>query len=293
MESTLRLRIADHVASISVPRNVPIPPLVAPFRCDIRDPGEDAVAISFEPEEDADRQVDRLGAWVRRRGGVDNSRLIQLWQLGWLAFLLPEVNSERHWVLWMTSKATHLDMAMESCLRVYWSHAVPREAGIFVHGCAVRFGNEVSLFLGVSGVGKTTFSKLAQSRKLPVLSDERVFLQRGESEYVAHSTPFGRICDGPLQGKVSSVFFLEHASTGTEFERLRVSEALAIALRDEPYTARSFRAADRRLAFEHLADLFSSVPCYRMKFVPNSDSVDLVAALVRDHASNLPARRIA
>jgi hypothetical protein len=74
-------------------------------------------------------------------------------------------------------------------LRVVFAHRLWDEGGLVLHASAVREGERAFLFLGRSGIGKSTLAANAVGERA---SDDTVILRRQGRRLLAFGTPFGR-----------------------------------------------------------------------------------------------------
>jgi hypothetical protein len=153
--------------------------------------------------------------------------------------------------------------------------------GVEVHACGLvdsKTGGH--LFLGHSGAGKSTTTKLWQSLRNPkILSDDRIILRLQDGELWMYGTPWHGEAKFAMPGKarLNRIFILEHgdANDFTPLSRSRsVGEMFARCF--PPFHSAS--ALARTVTF--LDRMLDAVPCYQFQFVPNASAV---AAVVGFH----------
>ena len=172
------------------------------------------------------------------------------------------------------------------------THFLSLGRGVELHACGmVRSDRESFLFVGHSGAGKSTTTRLwKRHASVEVLSDDRIIVRRAVADptkaagpetpahtFLMHGTPWhGEAAfASPERAQVRRIFLLEHG-TGNRIERLSKSAAVGELL------ARSFtpfyqsRFVDPVLAF--LEELVESLPCYRFQFVPDQSAVERILA---------------
>lgn len=161
---------------------------------------------------------------------------------------------------------------------VFMVHLLSRGLGIELHGSGVVTADGRGfLFVGQSGAGKTTLSRLwLQEPGVTVLSDERVIVRRADDGVWMYGTPWhgdGHIAT-PGRVKLSRVFFLRHGARN-ELTPVARTEAAArlFACGFTP-----FHDADG-LAFSLglLGDVAAAVPCDELAFVPDRGAVAFVS----------------
>lgn len=151
--------------------------------------------------------------------------------------------------------------------------------GIEVHGCGVTDDSQNNfLFIGHSGAGKSTTTRLWQSfRNVRILSDDRIIIRKHETEFSMYGTPWHGEAGYASPGKapINQIFILEH---GEKNEIVPLTQSAAAA----ELFARSFlpfhdaHALSATLAF--LDDLTRQVPCFKFQFVPDSSAVEKILA---------------
>ena len=97
---------------------------------------------------------------------------------------------------------------------VFMVHLLARGHGVEVHGGGVVMPDGRGwLFVGVSGAGKTTLSRMwCAEPDVRVLSDERIILREEDGEIWMYGTPWhgdGHIAE-PGRARLDRVFFLRH-----------------------------------------------------------------------------------
>ncbi len=147
-----------------------------------------------------------------------------LWQNGW-GFLTP-FTDKRHWrrlILWQPAER-HADLwiqGIEPIEDVFWDLRFPFLAALvayhgggLLHAAAVKIKtDEAWLFIGQSGHGKSTWSRLLQARGYPVLDEDRVALRAVNGEVWAFGVPWHpepRLCS-PEGAPVRRIYFLREA----------------------------------------------------------------------------------
>ena len=149
--------------------------------------------------------------------------------------------------------------------------------GVEVHACGlVDSETGGHLFLGHSGAGKSTTTKLWQSLRNPqILSDDRIILRLHDNELWMYGTPWHGEAAFAVPGKarIDRIFILEHGAANG-FAPLSGSRAVGeMFARCFP----PFHSADalaRTVTF--LDRIRDAVPCYQFQFVPNASAVDAV-----------------
>jgi len=148
--------------------------------------------------------------------------------------------------------------------------------GAEVHGCGLidaETGGQ--LFLGHSGAGKSTTTRLWRSwRKPEILSDDRIILRLHDGELWMYGTPWHGEAAFASAGKakLSRIFILQH---GERNQITRMPFPLAVG----ELFARCFppfhSAAGLQSTVNFLEKTVRTVPCYEFQFVPDSSAVEM------------------
>ena len=151
--------------------------------------------------------------------------------------------------------------------------------GVEVHGCGLIDAETGGhLFLGHSGAGKSTTTRLWKSVRNPqILSDDRIILRLHRGELWMYGTPWhGEAAfASPGKAKLSRIFILQH---GSQNEKRRLTKAQAVG----EVFARSFppfhSASGLESTLEFIHRVLDVVPCYEFQFVPDEGAVKAALA---------------
>jgi hypothetical protein len=146
--------------------------------------------------------------------------------------------------------------------------------GVEVHGCGLIDGETGGhLFLGHSGAGKSTTTRLWQSlRNAEILSDDRIILRLHNGELWMHGTPWHgeAALASPNKAKLSRIFILQHGEENI-ISALTASHAVGELF------ARSFppfhSPAGLERSIEFLHAVVKTVPCYEFRFLPQACAI--------------------
>ena len=168
--------------------------------------------------------------------------------------------------------------------------------GVEVHGCGLIDAETGGhLFLGHSGAGKSTTTRLWKSSRIPeILSDDRIILRLDSGIDVRQGTPtvhvgqaarlsnelwmYGTPWHGEAafasaaKAKLNRIFILQHGQRN-QITRMSFSRAVGELF------ARCFppfhSAAGLQSTVNFLEKTVRTVPCYEFKFVPDSSAVEI------------------
>jgi hypothetical protein len=165
-------------------------------------------------------------------------------------------------------------------LLVFWRLA--ETGGLGVHASGALLNGHGLLFAGVSGAGKSTISRLLAAEGANILSDERIAITTDGGGFQLHGTPWpssGGYAT-PQSAPLRAVFFIEHGAAN-EAARVSASGAVAqlLARACPPYHSRGLMA---RVA-DTCAAVACTVPCYRLRFLPDRSVIATIIAAVDGH----------
>ena len=149
--------------------------------------------------------------------------------------------------------------------------------GVEVHGCGLIDAETGGhLFLGHSGAGKSTTTRLWKSSRNPeILSDDRIILRLHDGELWMYGTPWHGEAAFASAGKakLGRIVILQHGERN-QISRMSFSRAVGELF------ARCFppfhSAAGLHSTVNFLEKTVRTVPYYEFQFVPDSSAVEMV-----------------
>jgi len=159
------------------------------------------------------------------------------------------------------------------------THRLTQEKGIELHGCGIIGPNGASnLFIGHSGAGKTTTSRLWAARDgVEILSDDRIILREHASQVFMYGTPWhGEAAFAlPQRALLQRIFVLEHGQ-GNVLTRFTPSQVVGELFARSFVPFHRHEYVDSALSF--LERVAETVPCYRYSFEPDERAVEKILA---------------
>jgi len=153
-----------------------------------------------------------------------------------------------------------------------------RGLGVEVHGCGLIDSESGGhLFLGHSGAGKSTTTRIWQSqRAVQILSDDRIILRVHNGELWMYGTPWHGEAAFASAGRarLRRIFVLEHGDKNQFITMAKARAAAELFARSFP-PFHSGAALTRTVEF--LEQVVSLVPCYQFYFVPDRSAVKAVS----------------
>lgn len=195
------------------------------------------------------------------------------------AVLAPDSRSGTIYCRNALDQAFPLNYPLEELIYI---NVLPSYDGVIIHSCGAGDERGGYLFVGVSGAGKSTISKvLMKGTDWKVLSDDRIILRKMEGGIRMFGTPWHGevdVCENmgiPLR----RIYFLKKAARN---EAVRWAPALAathlIARSFPPFWDAEGLDRTTRLCI----DIALQVPCYELGFLPNATVLDCLAGLKDD-----------
>lgn len=165
--------------------------------------------------------------------------------------------------------------SIDSVLRIVHTLVLAREGGFLLHAASALRNDKAFLFAGVSGVGKTTISRLAPP-DVTLLTDEISYVRKQEDGYVAFGTPFaGELAKvgENVSAPVSALYLLAQGPEN-RIEPVSTPEAARSLLANILFFAEDDELV--RLIFDSAFEFVSRVPVLRLTFVPDSRVWELI-----------------
>jgi len=167
--------------------------------------------------------------------------------------------------------------SLDSVIRIVHTLMLAREGGMLMHASSAIRDGKAYVFTGVSGVGKTTISRLAPAG-VHLLTDEMSFVRLHGGEYRAHGTPFSGDLGRPgenLQAPLAGIFLLAQGPEN-RIDELSASDAVRGLMANILFFAKD--AALTNAVFAAAIELAARVPVRRLTFLPDARVWDLIGA---------------
>ena len=165
--------------------------------------------------------------------------------------------------------------SLDSVLRIVHSLILAREGGMLMHSSSVVRAGRAYLFAGVSGVGKTTISRLAPP-DVHLLTDEMSYLRREGQGYCAYGTPFAGDLARPgenLRAPLAAIYLLRQGDEN-RIDELPAADAVRGVLANILFFAQDPELV--QAVFAAAIDLAAQVPVRRLTFMPDARVWELI-----------------
>lgn len=152
-------------------------------------------------------------------------------------------------------------------------YLVHHRGGMVIHASGVRDGERGYLFTGVSGIGKSTMSRLWQEAGAQVVNDDRLVVMPAGGGFEIHNTPMPYYVDKPKSAALNAIFLLRQSPVN-ECRPITgvVSMSRVLANCMQHFHSRDY--IDRYL--DVVSAVVKSVPVFELGFKPDADVVALI-----------------
>lgn len=150
--------------------------------------------------------------------------------------------------------------------------------GVLLHAGALVDGEEALLFVGESGAGKSTMTRLWAGSGVRFLSDDRAIVRRWGTTHWAYGTPWHGEAGVASPGKapLGKLLFLNKAPRHA-LRALSPREALTRLVVNCFPTF--WDPEGMAFTLDFLADMVCTVPCYELSFAKDPGVIDLVRSI--------------
>lgn len=182
---------------------------------------------------------------------------------------------KRAWLLPLR-KRTHLN---DFVCQLYYTHAVQRHM-IYLHSSLIDFKGRGLMFLGPSGIGKTTQAELwNQDKEALIINGDRVFVQETSEAFLGWGTPWhgsSPYCEN-TNVPVHAMIVLKQAPENSIRELTGFEKVTAVS--NSVFYPRWLENG-MELCLETLDHLLTKIPVYELSCRPDEDAVKLTEETV-------------
>ena len=152
-------------------------------------------------------------------------------------------------------------------------YLVHHRGGMVIHASGVQDGERGYLFTGVSGIGKSTMSRLWLEAGAEVVNDDRLVLMPAGGGFEIHNTPMPYYVDKPKSAHLNAIFLLRQSPVN-ECRPITGVVAMSRVLANCMQHFHSRDYIDRYL--DVVSAVVKSVPVFELGFKPDADVVSLI-----------------
>jgi len=212
----------------------------------------------------ADENVQQVFLWV------DDPDTLAWAQMGNDLYLYNSKCNSAFLFIKRRIRKSHIQGAIMNGIMFVLSNVLVYNKGIMLHGSAVQKEDQGWLFLGHSGAGKTTITRLL--RPDFCFSDDGVIIKEDKGRIYAYVSPFNQLkrqrhCDPRAveRGEIKGLFLLKK-DMHIKFSPVRKNELMSVLV---CWLIHFFKYMDMRTAhkaFLNARDLISIIPSCRLHF---------------------------
>lgn len=199
------------------------------------------------------------------------SRNGELWRVQRGDFLAEwDPRTRRGWIRQVLSP-----FSLDSVIRIVHTLVLAGEGGMLMHASSAIRNGRAYVFTGVSGVGKTTISRLAPA-DAHLLTDEMSFIRRIDGTYRAFGTPFAGELAKPgenMNAPLAAIYLLKQGPEN-RIDELSPAEAVRGVLANILFFAQDSELV--KAVFDAAAALAARVPVRRLTFLPDTRVWELI-----------------
>lgn len=152
--------------------------------------------------------------------------------------------------------------------------------GLLLHACGIILEKKGLLFVGSSGVGKSTIGGLLKKyRDITVLSDDRIVVRKGEDGFMIYGTPWHGTLpfSSPQKAELKKIFFLKKADKNEVTPLSLAESSLRLSANSFlPYWEDKFMS----LSLSTIAELTAQDIFFELSFLPDKTTVDFLEDVI-------------
>ncbi len=160
-----------------------------------------------------------------------------------------------------------------SLLMVYMAHFT---GGLLIHASGVSDLSNGYLFTGVSGIGKTTMSRLWKEKGAHIINDDRLWLHKCDNQWHIFNTPMLYYAQTPVMAPLTKAFILMQ----TPQNQQKIIAGSQGALRLMSNCIQHFYDKDMTaIHLDRIIEISSKIPIIELGFKPTTEVVGFIRNL--------------
>ncbi|MBI5893812.1 MAG: hypothetical protein HZB79_09240 [Deltaproteobacteria bacterium] len=153
---------------------------------------------------------------------------------------------------------------------------LPKKQGILLHSCGFKHKDKGYLFIGQSGAGKSTMSKIMEKNEgVHILNDDRIAARKKNGVFYIYGTPWHGTAEFVSSEKASlaGLFFLKK-DTENSLKKISIPDTVSRLIKYSfpPFWDRDGIAS----ALKTVEDIATSIPCFEFSFLPDDRAFEMV-----------------
>lgn len=154
-----------------------------------------------------------------------------------------------------------------------------KNRGLIIHGAGINYDNKTILFVGPTGAGKTTISRLwSNFSKVKVLSNDRIIVRKKDIHYMLYPIPWYSEPDDYLDYdndglKLNKIFFIYPNRKNICYP---VDETEAFKLIFPNIFPPFWDKNHIRILISFCFNLIENIPCFKLGFINNVSIINFI-----------------
>jgi hypothetical protein len=166
------------------------------------------------------------------------------------------------------ARPSHMLMGVINGIMFVISYRLIHGNGLLLHGAAIQKDDQTVLFLGLSGAGKSTITRLCDPDIC--FSDDGVVVKHEKKRFYTYRSPFSQAKEknnhaDVTKGKINKIFLLEK-SDRYDVLPIAKNELMRITLMHLIHFYKYLNQETARLGFYEVKNLLETLPSYRLQF---------------------------
>lgn len=166
------------------------------------------------------------------------------------------------------ARPSHMLMGVMNGIMLVLSHRLIHGNGLLLHGSAIQKNDQTVLFLGLSGAGKSTITRLCDPDIC--FADDGVVVKHEKNRFYTYRSPFSQTKEKNKNpditiGKIKKIFLLEKSDRCNVLP-IAKNELMRITLMHLIHFYKYLNQETARLGFYEVKKLLETLPSYRLQF---------------------------
>ncbi|OIP04890.1 MAG: hypothetical protein AUJ97_02115 [Bacteroidetes bacterium CG2_30_32_10] len=175
--------------------------------------------VLFLADKEKNKDYDNFSPYNWCICAIDDTRFIKIFTEGNINN--PEIiasfdENAMHWIVYV-EKYNQIDEVIKIDPFIYplgplmMYYITTYNDGLMIHAAGIIDNDKGYIFSGMSGVGKTTITKIWNNEKAFIINDDRLIISKNIDKYYIYNTPMNYIDDSKV-GTLKNIFLLKQSS---------------------------------------------------------------------------------
>jgi len=182
-----------------------------------------------------------------------------------------------HWVVYFekynqTDEVIKLDPFIYPLGPLMMYYITSYNDGLMIHASGIYDNDRGYIFSGISGIGKTTITKIWNNEKAFIINDDRLIISKNSDKYYIYNTPMNYIDDSKMSS-LNYIFFLKQSSMNYA-KKLNGSQSVAQLM--SHCIQHNYDGGMVSGLLTLCSDICLRIPVYELGFVPDKSIVQFI-----------------